>query len=182
MIVNGLALLSQAPIKNMLQEKVAHNGVTHGLTECGYDIRLKQEIRFAPPGPLKEFPGCTENKYGLAVAKYVDKDGRKYGYYNDSRFILASSIEEFQMPNHLMGVVHDKSTWARKGLSVFNTIIEPGWNGWLTLELVYHGKEDLIIPAGSGIAQVIFHDILEPASYKGKYQNQPDKPVSAINS
>lgn len=167
MIVNGLALVFQAPIKNMLREKVAHNGVTHGLTECGYDIRIKQDIYF------REQPHYRESGWEVLVDAKVENEGK---------FVLASAMEEFQMPNNLMGVVHDKSTWARKGLSVFNTVIEPGWNGFLTLELVYHGNEDLIIPAGSGIAQVIFHDILEPASYKGKYQNQADRPVSAINS
>lgn len=84
------------------------------------------------------------------------------------------------MPNHLVGVVHDKSTWARQGLSVFNTVIEPTWEGYLTLELVYHGNGELLIPAGVGIAQVLFYGLLQEASYAdGKYQNQPDEPVGA---
>jgi len=95
-------------------------------------------------------------------------------------FCLASAIEEFQMPPNMVGVVHDKSTWARQGLSVFNTVIEPGWNGFLTLELVYHGRDGLHIPAGAGIAQVIFHRTVEYAAYDGKYQNQADQPVEAI--
>jgi dCTP deaminase len=74
---------------------------------------------------------------------------------------LASAIEEFDMPNNLIGIVHDKSTWARRGLSVFNTVIESGWKGFLTLELVYHGDEELIIPAGAGIAQVMFHQTMD---------------------
>lgn len=86
------------------------------------------------------------------------------------------------MPCDLMGIVHDKSTWARRGLSVFNTVIEPGWHGFLTLELVYHGEGELIIPAGAGIAQVVFHMLEEPRAYTGKYQNQPDKPVPARSS
>ncbi len=85
------------------------------------------------------------------------------------------------MPDYLVGVVHDKSTWARRGLSVFNTVLEPGWKGFLTLELVYHGRDRLHIPAGSGIAQVLFHETMDYASYDGKYQNQADKPVGAIN-
>jgi dCTP deaminase len=97
------------------------------------------------------------------------------------RFAIASSVEEFQMPGVLAGIVHDKSTWARRGLSVFNTVIEPGWNGFLTLELVYHGRQVLHIPAGSGIAQVVFHVVSDKASYDGKYQNQPDRPVDAID-
>jgi dCTP deaminase len=85
------------------------------------------------------------------------------------------------MPVTLMGIVHDKSTWARKGLSVFNTVIEPGWDGFLTLELVYHGEGTLHLPAGCGIAQVVFHEVKEPAQYSGKYQNQEDRPVEAIH-
>ena len=84
------------------------------------------------------------------------------------------------MPTDLVGVVHDKSTWARRGLSVFNTVIEPGFKGGLTLELVYHGQEDLHIPAGAGIAQVLFTRIEIPARYAGKYQGQSTDPVDAI--
>lgn len=145
MIVNGSRLLEAAPIKNMLTEKVREHGVSHGLSEAGYDIRVKQRI-------------------------WLNKN---------CRFTLASAIEEFDMPQHLIGIVHDKSTWARKGLSVFNTVIECGWKGFLTLELAYHGREDLVIPAGAGIAQVIFHEIAMPAHYSGKYQNQEDRPVEA---
>jgi dCTP deaminase len=103
------------------------------------------------------------------------------GVSGDGNFALASTIEEFQMPTDMVGVVHDKSTWARKGLSVFNTVIEPGWKGFLTLELVYHGRDILAIPAGSGIAQVLFHNTAFTASYDGKYQNQADQPVEAID-
>ncbi len=86
------------------------------------------------------------------------------------------------MPDCLVGLVKDKSTWARRGLSVFNTVIEPGWKGWLTLELVYHGNEPLHIPAGAGIAQVIFERVENTAAYSGKYQNQEDRPVAARES
>lgn len=164
MVVNDKALIAATPIVDMMRVKVKHNGVSHGLSEAGYDIRIKQEIHF--------FPGAENKRFVL-----VDRKEQKAG-----RFTLGSSIEEFDMPNHLMGIVHDKSTWARKGLSVFNTVIEPGWKGFLTLELVYHGVTDLFIPAGSGIAQVIFHQVAIPTSYDGKYQNQEDKPVAARDS
>jgi len=83
------------------------------------------------------------------------------------------------MPNNLVGIVHDKSTWARRGLSVFNTVIEPGFIGGLTLELVYHGVSNLLIPKGSGIAQVVFHRTIEEALYNGKYQHQSTEPTPA---
>jgi dCTP deaminase len=164
MIINGLQLLAAAPIKDMVAVKKSFEGTSYGLGEAGYDIRVKQDIHFK---------GDAFNIRTIHVADEYVKDGR---------FCLASAMEEFQMPPNLTGIVHDKSTWARRGLSVFNTVIEPGWNGFLTLELVYHGEEELLIPAGSGIAQVIFHEVVEAAVYSGKYQNQEDEPVPARES
>ena len=174
MIVNGRFLTSRSrpPIVGMATEKLKAHGTSYGLSEAGYDIRLKQDLRFFPEGKN----GFTEN---TIVHKYM-VDGLKNGTFSEGRFTLASAIEEFQMPPNLMGVVHDKSTWARQGLSVFNTIIEPGWEGFLTLELDYKRPGGLLIPAGSGIAQVIFHQIKNHAEYNGKYQNQADQPVEAI--
>ena len=165
MIVNGKSLLAAAPIVGMLDHKVSEHGVSHGLSEAGYDIRLKQEIHFRPYHAMGEISDCIE------IDGYIDTYGR---------FTIASAIEEFQMPDNLVGIVHDKSTWARRGLSVFNTVIEPGWGGFLTLELVYHGQEPLHLPAGCGIAQVVFHETTDDAAYDGKYSNQPDHPVQAI--
>lgn len=163
MIVNGATLLDHTPIKDMSDRKNRENGVSWGLSEAGYDIRIKQDVIFHPENAVE--------KAGVWV------DGR----YSMGRFVIASAVEQFHMPPELVGVVHDKSTWARRGLSVFNTVIEPGWCGFLTLELVYHGRQVLHIPAGTGIAQVVFHRTTDKASYDGKYQGQPDRPVEAID-
>lgn len=162
MIINSHELLELAPIKDMELSKKTNGDTSYGLGEAGYDIRIKQGIRFhrhPRTGEMLIDDGVHDFKYG--------------------RFTLASAMEPFQMPDNLVGIVHDKSTWARRGLSVFNTVIEPGWHGFLTLELVYHGEDELIIPAGSGIAQVVFHRTVCPARYNGKYQNQEDRPVEA---
>jgi dCTP deaminase len=170
MIVNGQSLLAAAPIKNMLTGKMREHGVSYGLAEAGYDIRIKQNILFKVP---------RFNIHGHMVQRamvIVDDEFSQPG-----NFTIASAIEEFQMPDNLVGVVHDKSTWARKGLSVFNTVIEPGWKGFLTLELVFRAEdEDLFIPAGAGIAQVLFTRVENHAAYAGKYQGQADRPVPAI--
>lgn len=166
MVINSDELLKLEPIKGMATRKISEHGVSYGLGEAGFDIRIKQDIWFYP----------TQNEIVRRDGDVPDKE------FFSGRFVLASAIEEFQMPGTLMGIVHDKSTWARRGLSVFNTVIEPGWDGFLTLELVYHGNEPLHIPAGSGIAQVIFHEVAVPAWYSGKYDNQPDRPVEAIDS
>lgn len=168
MIVNKQTLLKLAPIKNMLTDKRTAHGVSYGLSEAGYDIRIKQNIHFCEN---KVSNYTLENHHSLFVP-----------LFSEGKFILASAIEEFDMPTNLVGIVHDKSTWARRGLSVFNTVIEPGWKGFLTLELVYHGNTDLFIPAGSGIAQVVFHKTTDTSQYTGKYQNQENKPVPAKES
>lgn len=166
MIVNGQYLLDAKPILNMERTKVSDHGVSYGLGEAGYDIRIKQEITFRP-------------EQGIVV---IDSNLPTGWRKQLGRFALASAIEQFQMPNNLTGIVHDKSTWARRGLSVFNTVIEPGFCGGLTLELVYHGETELIIPAGAGIAQVMFHQVMVPAQYNGKYQHQSSNPEPARDS
>lgn len=146
MICNGNELLQDQPLSPMLNTKERAHGVSYGMSEAGYDIRIAQNVTLHP----------------------------------FRRFALASTIERFHMPESLVGIVHDKSTWARRGLSVFNTVIEPGFSGGLTIEIVYHGWKPIRIPAGAGIAQVIFHETCENASYSGKYQNQGMNPQKAI--
>ena len=163
MIINRHDLLIASPIKNMISTKERSHGVSHGLSEAGYDIRIKQEVIFHPGNSIQP------------AGVWVD------GVYAPGNFTIASAIEEFDMPPNLTGIVHDKSTWVRRGLSVFNTVFEPGWKGFPTLELVYHGRGPITIPAGAGIAQVIFHRTSCYAAYDGKYQNQADRPVEAIH-
>ena len=166
MICNQQSLLTLRPIVGMAEDKISHHGVTHGLGEAGYDIRIKQRVVFS----------SLYDKRTVYIGDCISTETKP------GRFALASAIEEFDMPDNLVGVVHDKSSWARRGLSVFNTVIEPGWKGFLTLELVYHGEETLVIPAGSGIAQVVFGFTSDAARYKGRYQNQSDQPVPAIHA
>ena len=89
------------------------------------------------------------------------------------KYALAVAEERFTMPNNVVGFIHDKSTWARMGLMVQNTVVEPGWKGYLTLELTNHSEVFIEIAAGTPIAQVVFSYIDEPSEgYSGKYQNQ----------
>jgi dCTP deaminase len=130
----------------MVSSKQRFKGFSWGLTECGYDIRIKQRVVM--------YPG--------------------------HRFVLGSSIEEFDMPDDLMGRILNKSTWARLGVDAsITTNIEPGWKGFLTIELHYMKLRPIVIPAGVGIAQVIFESITTPTGYIGKYQNQENKPIAA---
>lgn len=161
MIASAQTLRRLRPVSPLLERQRAH-GLTYGLGPCGIDLRVAEDVLLYRQGSVIMEPGAWSTRA--------------------PSFALASCMEYFTMPANLLGVVHDKSTWARMGLAVQNTVIEPGWRGYLTLELTYHGNaETLRIAAGSPICQVIFHLLDEPtdALYGGKYQDQKAGPQPA---
>jgi dCTP deaminase len=95
-------------------------------------------------------------------------------------FLLANTQERIKLPIHIAGVVHGKSTWARRGLMVEAAgLVDPGFDGTITLEL--KNLSDLPIPltAGQAICQISFHAIdtavLRPygsAGLNSHYQGQ----------
>lgn len=141
-----------------------------------------QTIRkLRPVNPFVERAVAYGATYGLGPAGYdVCLDQAIWLW--PSRFVLASTVEQFTMPSDVLGVVHDKSTWARRGVAVQNTVIEPGWHGWLTLEITMHAWRILLLPKGTPIAQVIFHrlEAYTELPYQGKYQSQGQGPQPAI--
>lgn len=145
-------------------------------------VLCAQTVRsLRPVEPLVERSTINGMSYGLSAAGYdirIDQDRLMW----PGRFTLASTLERFQMPRDVIGIVHDKSTWARRGIAVQNTVIEPGYQGFLTLEITNHGIGLHWIRKGEPIAQVIFHrlDAVTEQPYRGKYQHQPRRPVKAL--
>jgi dCTP deaminase len=139
---------------------------------CKYDDLLE---------PAVERSKAFGMSYGYSAAGYDVRVGGAH-FVPAGGFELAATFEHFTMPNDLLGQVCDKSSWARQGLALQNTIIEPGWRGYLTLELTNHSDEGIFIPFGSPIAQIIFMRLTEPTvmPYHGKYQDQPPGPQEAI--
>ena len=121
------------------------------------------------------------NSIGLSACGY-DLSLSDTTLIKHGEFKLAGASEYFSIPDNVAGIVHDKSSLARRGLAVQNTILEPGWRGYLTLELTNHGLSDIVIPGGCAIAQVVFHFLDKPTClpYNGKYQDQKLGPVEAI--
>jgi len=95
---------------------------------------------------------------------------------------LAVTMEWFCMPNNVCGSVLDKSTHARVFVTAFNTHLDPGWYGYLTVELVNLGPEVVEWQEGDPVCQVKFEWLDEPTDrpYDGKYNNQPQVPVGPI--
>ena len=127
-------------------------GMSYGLSHAGYDIRLGS----------------------FGSSSFVESWNLEPG-----DFILVSSLEWMSIPDDIIGRVHDKSTLARHGLALQNTILEPGWFGHITLEISNHSQNHYWLRKGQPIAQVIFELLDQPTErpYKGKYQNQPNEPV-----
>lgn len=127
-------------------ERGTVGGMSFGLSQCGYDLRVDQDMLVLP-----------------------------------GAFQLVSTMERFTMPSDVVGIVHDKSSLARRGLAVQNTVVEPGWRGYLTLELTNHWVEKILLKRGMPVAQVIFHLLDEPTEqpYSGKYQDQERGPQAA---
>lgn len=86
-----------------------------------------------------------------------------------------NSIKEYlDLPNDICAEVKDKSTNARLFVFVQNTVIEPGWRGYLTLELTRFKPWPIWLPEGTPIAQIMFKQLDKPTCqpYTGKYQGQ----------
>lgn len=124
--------------------------------------------------------GYGNLSHGLGPASYDVRIAEDVTIYPKG-FVLASTLERFTMPTDVLAIVHDKSTWARRGVACQNTVIDPGWRGWLTLELSNNNGSIIYIPKGAPIAQIVFHRLAEPTDtpYAGKYQNQEAGPQSA---
>ncbi len=95
---------------------------------------------------------------------------------------LASTIERFCIPNNICGSVLDKSSYARVFLTAFNTLLDPGWEGYLTVELSNLGIEAVILEPGDPLVQIRFDwlDFPTELPYNGKYQNQGKDPQKAL--
>ena len=126
-------------------QKNVYKGVSWGLSSVSYDLRL-DKLR-----------SCIGDRQVI----------------HPGEFLLGCTLERIKMPNNIVGLIKDKSTWARRGLSVFNTLIDPGFEGQITLELKNQGNEMLKLPYGIGIAQIMFFECGECENpYGGKYQGQ----------
>ncbi len=191
-VLNGQSLLLACPIKDMIPHKLREHGVSYGLSEVGYDLRVKQEIAYHPPNPF-DYWSLMNHKNPHDIEKHINNIKKAFHGWTDvinennevttkiGRTALASSVEEFDLPNHLWGELRNKSSHARRFFdATLGTDMEPCWKGFLTIEIIFHDIEPVVIPAGSAIAKAVFHQLSDVASYEGKYQNQPDKPIPPI--
>ncbi len=144
--------------------------ISFGLSTCGYDIRLANT--FTIPTTLRDLDPLKPNDM-----QWVSNPNWEGGFsILGNSFVLAHSLEEFDMPEDVCAQCLGKSTYARNGIFVNVTPLEPGWKGVLTIEIANLGPNPVIVHPGQGIAQLQFFKIAKPrtsyAAKGGKYQGQ----------
>jgi dCTP deaminase len=178
MIAPCMSKLVRAVGEGTAERKV----VSYGLSSCGYDIRLDDKsIRVFRhiPGKVVDPKKFDDNFLGNAV-RFTSALG-KGCILPAHTYVLCVSMEKFCIPDNIRGRVEGKSTYARCGIGVNVTPLEPGWVGYLTLEIHNSSDSDVCIYTEEGIAQIEFATIDRPevtyGDRKGKYQNQQDEIV-----
>lgn len=194
-------------ITPFLESKYIVNGKSAGLSVASYDLRIAHDLTLGPHPGYRLQAGIRRALFAVKAVRERRAERSRNGEtamtiimeepddldmmlpglsmaMEDSPppFALAHTIENFAMPLDVSGQICDKSTYARMGLSCFNTFFDPGFIGNGTLELVNLSSETIVIRAGDPICQIVFNRLDKPVAqgYTGKYQYQPKQPVPAI--
>ncbi len=151
--------------------QVRNGSISYGLSSFGYDIRVAPEFKvFTNVHNLVVDPKAFDER------SFVDVNGSECIIPPNS-FALARTVERFRVPPDVLVLCVGKSTYARCGIIVNVTPLEPGWEGYLTLEISNTTPLPARIYGGEGIAQLVFFQGDETpevtyADRKGKYQDQ----------
>jgi dCTP deaminase len=105
-------------------------------------------------------------------------------WLHPGQLALGSTLEFLRFPAHLGAYVMGRSSWGRAGLLVATAVmVQPGFSGSLTLELVNHGESPIALFAGARVAQLAIHDLRQATSqpYHGKYSSPTGPEVSRLD-
>ncbi|OIO37837.1 MAG: dCTP deaminase [Candidatus Omnitrophica bacterium CG1_02_49_10] len=141
--------LEKRMLEPFVDRKVKDGNISYGLSHYGYDIRLADEFKLPSPDIKVIDPK------NIQAGDFTDFKGSRCDIPANS-FLLARSMEYFRMPNDVLGICIGKSTYARSGIIVNVTPLEPGWEGYLTISIANAGSKPVRLYAGEGCAQVIF--------------------------
>lgn len=146
--------------------------ISYGVSGFGYDCRL------APV--YKVFTNATNDggvidPLDFKEDAYVAKEG-PFCVIPPNSYILGHTVEYFTMPEDVVSICLGKSTYARCGIAVNVTPIEPGWEGHVTLEISNQTPLPIKVYANMGICQFLFFRGFRPnetyADKNGKYMGQ----------
>ncbi|HEV3237132.1 MAG TPA: dCTP deaminase [Gemmataceae bacterium] len=145
--------------------------ISYGVSSYGYDVRVGRRFKVFTNAR------CTVvDPKNFDPASFVDMDG-DYCLIPPNSFALAETVEYLVIPRDVIAVCVGKSTYARCGIIVNVTPLEPEWRGRVTIEISNTTPLPAKIYANEGIAQILFFRVdgecqTSYADKKGKYQDQ----------
>jgi dCTP deaminase len=155
--------------------------ISYGLSQAGYDIRLspKQFLVFELDDELNRVtldPKLSDSTIPYDAALVHGENGSFFELPPHS-FGLGVSLELISMPPSILGICDGKSTYARCGIIINVTPIEPGWSGYLTMHIANPTPFPARIYANEGIVQVMLVQLSSNVAqaYTGHYQDQGAK-------
>jgi len=163
--------LEHAMIEPFVDHQVREGVISYGLTSYGYDMSVADEWKIFTNvfNALVDPKNFDPRSFVDMRADYID--------IPPNSFALARSREHFRIPRNVSCVVVGKSSYARCGIIINVTPLEPAWSGFVTIEISNTTPLPARIYANEGIGQVLFFESDEEcevsyADKKGKYQGQ----------
>lgn len=156
-------------------KQVRHNEhgkvISYGVSSYGYDVRCSEDFKV-----FTNIYSATVDPKNFDDKSFVDIRG-DYCIIPPNSFALARTVEYFRIPRNVLTICLGKSTYARCGIIVNVTPLEPEWEGHVTLEFSNTTNLPAKIYANEGVAQMLFFESDEvcETSYAdrgGKYQGQ----------
>ena len=156
------------------QVRLDDNGnklISYGVSSYGYDVRCSNEFKV-----FTNIHSAVVDPKSFDEKSFVDIES-DICVIPPNSFALARTVEYFRIPRNVLTICLGKSTYARCGIIVNVTPLEPEWEGHVTLEFSNTTNLPAKIYAGEGVAQMLFFESDEECetSYKdrgGKYQGQ----------
>jgi dCTP deaminase len=154
-------------IEPFFKDNVRPGVMSFGLSSYGYDFTLADEFKIFQAA-------CPINAKHIPEDAFVDFKGSVCTIPAGS-FILGRSVEYFKIPREALCICFGKSSYARAGITVHVTPLEPEWEGHITIMIANNAPVPNAVFAGEGIGQAVFlraAAICEKsyADKKGKYQ------------
>ena len=173
---------------NMVEGRIV---ASYGLAENCYDVRIADTplelvvpTSRITPNKDNHAHAVLDIKKDLAEQKELtklfiepirDKDGSVYFLVPPKTMVLAHTVEKFNIPNDVSGVLYCKSSYARVGMNMAPTTLKSGWSGQLVLEIYNQTNIHMRVYANEGIGTIYFsrHTPDENnTGYIGVYQDQ----------
>src|SRR5574343_496296 len=148
-----------------------HKLISYGVSSYGYDIRCSREFKI-----FTNINSTQIDPKNFNTDNFIEYRG-KMCIIPPNSFALTSSLEVLKIPRDVLVVCLGKSTYARCGIIVNVTPLEPEWEGNITIEISNTSPSPVIIYAEEGIAQLLFYQAdneceISYADKGGKYQGQ----------